>query len=412
MVKIMLITLGTGRGVESGIAKSIQVNNPDKLYFIATNESIATVEKVEAVLGQKLTYEQPPYLLENPEDVEECWKTTTQLVRSLLQAGYSPTQICIDFTSGTKAMSAGAVLAGVSMECGNLSYIGGGKRDSDGRVISGTERVVILTPNEVFIDQRRRLIRDFFNAFQYDACLKLINEARMKIMAKELHDELDQLEKLVYAYSWWDKFDHLKAAPYFQKLHGEIDARWHIDTSKSKEMVFKIARQLEKYAGSQEIKAKYSKEILADLLANADRRAHEGKYDDAVARLYRAVELVAQMLLAKCNIETSRISIEDLPTDWQEDYKGSNELIKLGQEKAFSLLESMGEEIGREYRKNKNLRNYLSKRNNSILAHQLEPMTRQIYDELSREANQLAGKAFPGLRLFKDKSQFPILELT
>ena len=51
---------------------------------------------------------------------------------------------------------------------------------------------------------------------------------------------------------------------------------WQIDTSSSKEIVFKIAKQQEKYAASGDIKDKYSDEILADLLANADRRADEG----------------------------------------------------------------------------------------------------------------------------------------
>jgi hypothetical protein len=81
----------------------------------------------------------------------------------------------------------------------------------------------------------------------------------------------------------------------------------------------------------------------------------------------------------------------------------------LGQEKAFSFLECLGENIGKEFRENKILRNYLSKRNSSILAHGLEPMTREIYDELSRETNQLAFKAFPPLDSLKGKCQFPVL---
>ncbi len=118
------------------------------------------------------------------------------------------------------------------------------------------------------------------------------------------------------------------------------------------------------------------------------------QYDDAVARLYRAVEVVAQMLLARRNIDTSRIKFEDLPPDWQIKYQ-----------------ESMGDDIGREFRENRNLRNYLNKRNNSIMAHGLEPMTRQIFDELSRETNQLAVKAFPRLGTLKEKSRFPTLKL-
>jgi CRISPR-associated protein (TIGR02710 family) len=219
------------------------------------------------------------------------------------------------------------------------------------------------------------------------------------------------LEKLVLAYSFRDKFDHLKAASYFNQLHGKFDAQWQIDTSNSKEMVFKIAKQKEKFAASREIKDKFSQEILADILANADRRAQEGKYDDAVARLYRAAEIVAQMLLARRNIDTSRVKFDDLPAAWQEEYRESKESITLGQEKAFSLLESMDDDIGREFRENRNLRNYLSKRNSSILAHGLTPMTRQIYDELSRETNQLAVKAFPPLDSLKEKSRFPALKL-
>jgi len=410
MVKVMIMSLGTGRGVENGIARSIQVNHPDIIYFIATEESQHLITKIETVLGKKLISE-PPLILEDAEDVEGCWKTTSQLVRNLFQNGYDPAEICIDFTSGTKAMSAGIVLAGAGFECENLSYVGGGKRDENGRVISGTERVIILTPNEFFIDQRRRMIKDFFNLSQYEACINLIDEARRKSMASDVQDEMDKLKLLVYAYSFWDKFDHLKAATYFQKLQGKFDTQWNIDTDYSKEMVFRISKQLEKYDASSNIRDKYSEEVLADLLANADRRAKEGKYDDAVARLYRAVEVVAQMLLARRNIDTSKVEIKDLPTDWQVEYRESREPIKLGQEKAFSLLESLGEETGREYRANKNLRNYLSKRNSSILAHQLEPMTEQIFNELLKETDKLASKAFPRLSSLKEKSRFPILEL-
>lgn len=147
-------------------------------------------------------------------------------------------------------------------------------------------------------------------------------------MAMEVQDEFDLLETLVLAYSFWDKFDHLKAASYFSQLHGKFDIRWQIDTSNSKEMIFKIAKQKEKFGHSREILDKFLEEILADLLANADRRAQEGKYDDAVARLYRAVEVISQMLLARRKIDTSRVKIIDLPSAWQEEYQESKELIK------------------------------------------------------------------------------------
>jgi len=76
-------------------------------------------------------------------------------------------------------------------------------------------------------------------------------------MDMEVQDEFDLLEKLVLAYSFRDKFDHLKAASYFHQLHGKFDTRWEIDTSKSKEIVFKTVMYLEKFSASKEIKDKF-----------------------------------------------------------------------------------------------------------------------------------------------------------
>jgi len=408
MARAMIATLGTGQDVEKGLAKSIQTSNPDKLCFLATQESLVTIERIESVLGCKLNYE-PPCIISSPEDVEECWRVARETICSLLQAGCRAADIAVDFTSGTKAMSAGAVLAAAGLEVGSLSYVGGKERDASGRVISGTERVIILTPNEVFVDHHRRLIRYLFNSFQFEACLKLIEETRNRTAAPELQQEFGRLKNLVLAYSWWDKFDHQKSASCFGQIPRRFDSRWRIDTSRSKEIVSRIARQRERYSTSGEIKDKFSEEILADLLANAERRAKEGKYDDSVARLYRAVEVIGQMLLARHNLDTSALRIEDMPSEWQKKYRKSDEPIKLGQEQSFALLEALGEQTGREYRENKNLRNYLKKRNSSILAHELEPMTREIYEELSREANQLAGKVFPSLSSLKEKSRFPLL---
>jgi len=48
--------------------------------------------------------------------------------------------------------------------------------------------------------------------------------------------------------------------------------------------------------------------LIADILNNARRRMKEGKYDDAMARLYRTVELIAQYRLKmKYEIDTSDV---------------------------------------------------------------------------------------------------------
>lgn len=409
MSKTLIITLGTGPGVESGIARSIQTNHSDTICFIATRESLNTISRVEKKLGHPLKCGDL-CLMEEGDDVEACWATVDTAIRSAIKGGCRQEDIFVDFTSGTKAMSAGAVLAAIGLECGGLVYVTG-KRGSDGRVISGTERVTTIEPNRILIESRRRLLVEFFNAFQYEACLKLIQDARSKLAIEEIQTEFNHLENLVQAYSSWDRFDHSKSLEYFAKLPRRWSSRWSIDTSRSKEMVNRIARQRESYSDSKKIEDKYSEDILADLVTNAERRAIEGKFDDAVARLYRAVELAAQLLLARRNIDTSSIRLDDLPQKWREEYAPANGHIQLGQEKAFSLLENLGEKVGESYRENKSLRNYLKKRNDSTLAHGIEPVLEDTYKRLAMEANDLVFLAFPQLNTIKEKCLFPPLKL-
>ena len=53
--------------------------------------------------------------------------------------------------------------------------------------------------------------------------------------------------------------------------------------------------------------------LILDVFHNASRRSNEGNYDDAVARLYRCLEMLEQHLLfMEHNLLTSDIDIEDL----------------------------------------------------------------------------------------------------
>ena len=54
---------------------------------------------------------------------------------------------------------------------------------------------------------------------------------------------------------------------------------------------------LERILGRSKKSSGYEK--VGDLLRNAERRAAQSRFDDAVARLYRALELFAQLRLRK-----------------------------------------------------------------------------------------------------------------
>lgn len=104
MPKVCIISLGTGEGVEHGLAFSVRANNPDKIVFLITEQSEETIPKVEAELGFSLNYE----ILEatDPNDIERCYFDTHQTIRKLLKEGYSPEEIYILNSRRIKALSA------------------------------------------------------------------------------------------------------------------------------------------------------------------------------------------------------------------------------------------------------------------------------------------------------------------
>jgi hypothetical protein len=154
MKKIMIITLGVGKDIQNGIAKSIVVNNPNMIIFLATKESLSLgmPEKVKEAI-KSLYYQQeiPPVhnlakIINNEGNVKEVYSITFDAIKTAISKGYKIDEIYLDFTCGTKAMSVGAALAAFLSGCKSMVYIGGYERDSNtGKVITGSEIVMTFT---------------------------------------------------------------------------------------------------------------------------------------------------------------------------------------------------------------------------------------------------------------------------
>ncbi len=120
---------------------------------------------------------------------------------------------------------------------------------------------------------------------------------------------------------------------------------------------------------------------LLELLANARRRGKQARYDDAIARLYRAVELFAQNRLHRAfGASSGRIPLDSLDPsladqlrssfseDQIEDEQGSRLQLACG--KAFAALAYSPFEDDHQLPEiYDRLKNVLGKRNDSWLAH-------------------------------------------
>ena len=131
--------------------------------------------------------------------------------------------------------------------------------------------------------------------------------------------------------------------------------------------------------------AAHGYEIVQDLVLNAERRAAQQRYDDAVSRIYRALELLAQIRLQRAyKIKTSEAAIADMPEAFRKLYKNPNpdsERVSLGLVLSYELLSACPEEpLGQLYwQDDKKIQGILKVRNNSILAHGFTPVSDTDY---------------------------------
>ena len=153
-------------------------------------------------------------------------------------------------------------------------------------------------------------------------------------------------------------------------------------------------------------------ETLLELLANAERRAKQSRFDDAVGRLYRAVELRGQQLVKQAfGAELGRVALERFPASRRNDVldklgEPRCGAYKLGVQNLFQALEfGEDEDLCAQARIYDCLCNHLSNRNSSLLAHGLQPVAKERFESFWEAA-------LPALGLCDaDIPRWPQLEL-
>jgi hypothetical protein len=400
MKKALLITIGTGVGINrhdvlqslsDGITYCLKHQNPTKTIFILTAES----EKDTLPLILEKTSLSPndfkTKCLKSMDDIEVIYDECVELIKELLSDGFDEKDIVVDFTSGTKAMSAGLAIAAATMDIENFSYISGIR--VGGKVAKGTERIIPIRANKILVDSKLKVVHNLFNNYQFDACLNILQDLRNKFGAPELQEKFKDYEKVCYAFSKWDKFDHIEAK---KKL--VVTCKLDINLDNNIEFLNELV--------SSEDKIYY----IVDLLANAERRGEEGKYDDAVARLYRIMELIAQYRLqSNFGVETSNVDLKKTPSisrEWLLESKNFDGMIQIGLQNDYRLLKDFSDELGIKFFDNEQLKSYLGTRNSSILAHGMTPVKESHYNKLFEIVFEFALIDIQNILELKEKAKF------
>jgi CRISPR-associated protein (TIGR02710 family) len=394
--KAMIVSVGTGKegkDIAHGICFSLQHHNPDFIVFLNTAKSGETTMPYiieDCKLNQRKWRE---INLIDADDIEKIAIECQEAIRGLRDEGYSLNGIVADYTSGTKAMSAGLTIAAIREKIAILTYTTG-KRGEGGRVISGTERVLSLIPNQIFAEDLFKEAVDSFNGYHFDVALKIIGEAKVLLPEPDFLNKVDLLEHLCEAYAAWDRFEIGGAFEVLKALREEpLLCDWRIDKQIS----------LNKQALYQEKEKLFCPERTLDLVENAKRRGdEEHKYDDAVARLYRVCEYVGQFEIFKRELykardgrpDTSDLDISRLPETLREKYLRHKDSydgkVKLHLSRNYDLLYDLDHPLGAFFkREEKRFKKLMGLRDLSILAHGFNPISEDTYKDMLRLVEEL-----------------------
>jgi CRISPR-associated protein (TIGR02710 family) len=394
---------------------SLKAQRPELVCFFVSRESRAMVD---AEILPALDYRPRHHdWIETPaaEDLLECCRVLErELPRLMDKWKIALDAAVVDYTGGTKTMSVALALATIQA-VSRYTYVGGSERTRDGLgvVVDGKERMLHqVNPWDALALSARRRASLLFNRGRYEAAADEFRNVAGRVSPGE-RAVYHGLEAMCRGYAEWDRFAHRRGQDLlFRSLTaldsfaaGAGDAAWtHLV-----ELVRRHAALLRDMAreGGDSLR-------VADLIANARRRGDlEARYDDAVARLYSALEMAARIRLAGFHgINTAKVHPDQVPEALRSEFcrrymvseGDSRGNLKLPLSAAYRLLVELKDELGSQFRAyEKEIGALLDNRNKSILAHGGQPVSEDLCKRFLGLAMEVVG-----LRL-GDLPEFPRL---
>jgi len=289
--------------------------------------------------------------IENPDDFREVYAKTLLAINEAKKQGK---EIICDFTGGTKTMSSVlAILSVLDFDTKPFLTIGA-RRDII--KITGISHTTALDVDSARIDFVLKIVDEFISKYLYFPASLILKKLLHFGFKQEIIKDIETKLALCEIFYMWDSFNYEET---FENLRNYArDYQEYIDY---------LLKLLNKAKNS-------GYEKVFDLISNAERQALNGFYDNAVARLYRALELFAQTRLKKeYDIDTSSLqnSLDKIKNKekWLAKRNEKGE-IKIGLKDAYELLEELEDPVGKIYKNEKEkFINILNLRNYSKLAH-------------------------------------------
>jgi CRISPR-associated protein (TIGR02710 family) len=429
MTRVLIVSVG---GSPDPILKAVELHQPDEVIF-ACSAPPCEEPSLNQVIGEGIPckhrvagedhwrpnlvtqlglrqFRQDLQLihLPDPDDLNDCLQRLRAFLASLVER-FSSLELIGDFTGGTKSMSAAMAIALLDRQA-SLSFVTG-KRDNLIR-IEKSEGLRIVDPIP-YLAQRllQQRLPPLLESHLYGRARSLLidfsQEQRQRLHPDQIH-ALDtviiELQVLVLwdRFRWRDALDLAEQYP-FRHIWPELWSWWlRVEASIDWDQQEQPAVPITGY------------ELVQDLLLNAERRGRRGWYDDAVARLYRALELLAQTYVRL------ELGLEGIP-DWGNRLKPPR--LRSGESvpnhsvvalyRWLQYREAPGGLGGLYGRQWQELLSLFDARNRSLLGHGLRPIEQSEWLALQARVNNLVIKTLQALDIQQgaQPSQLPGLEI-
>ena len=318
-VECLIVSVGTSY---EPIALNISLLAPEKVLFLYTKKSMATLDKVVEHCALKATrYEKS---LVNEIDPVDIYREVKEIY---LKWG-KPDKMYIDFTGGTKAMSAACALAGAMVDM-QMVYVASDDYLVDFRKPNpGSEKLIFIeNPIAIFGDLEYEKAIELFTDYNFNGAVEILKFLKDSIPNPFSRQELNFSYLLAETYRYWDMLDFEDAARVMGTLCSQLkrDARNYPHNilvrqykivSAQKDYLIDLSKISGLIGQRKQPEILNTKQIIIPLMftmkMNAWTREQQGKYDMATLLTYRLLEMMEQRRLAKYGLFVSDMRYDQI----------------------------------------------------------------------------------------------------
>lgn len=377
MTSLLILTVGTGTttaaghsDVAQGLANTIVRVRPRKFWLVPSSspQSVPVADIIrETVAGQAGPESFQPWsescryrVIEKPDSLEDCRSTIRAVIEQAKSQRRQGEQLVVNPTGGTKQMSAGATLAALDEAVDQIHFTVGER--VDGVVKTGTESIESFDLAAFLAERDLGVARELFSAGAFASAAALLGRH---------HSMRRQQNKALCCHEWL-RFNYRRAETYAATFSEQIRTHLH-DLAKADE---------------------FSPTRLGDLLASAESLDRWEDHEEALARYYRAAELLAKARLSGLDLRPpyrAEQLLKLLPPEAgsRRDIrsKAAHGEMFLTLQLAWHVLRDLGDEMAQDYFRS-GLEQHLKPRHDSVYGHGQKPVgpeqTAQVEQRLRR----------------------------